>query len=636
MINFQDVRLSRGPRTLFEHASFILHRGEKLGLTGANGTGKTSLLQVIRGELQVDAGEVSVPPGLRIASVAQETDPSPRSALDFTLDGDVELRATERAIQAADAAHDGERLAAFHARYEAAGGYSAASRAAQLLDGVGFATADLTRPVADFSGGWRMRLNLTQALMCPSDLLLLDEPTNHLDLDAILWLEDWLGAYPGTLVLISHDREFLDRVVTRVAHIERESVRLYAGNYSQFEAQRAAELSVQQAMYERQQREIRHVMQFVERFRAKASKARQAQSRLKLLERMERIAPAHVDSQFTFEFLAPEKLPRPLVALEEQGAGYAEKNVLDPVSLSLAPGDRVAILGRNGAGKSTLTRLIAGELEGRGGRRVEAPDLRVGYFAQHQLEQLDTRSTAFEHVRRLGGPAFERAPEQAVRDLLAGFGFRGDRVFEPVAPFSGGEKARLVLALLVARRPNLLLLDEPTNHLDLEMRLALGMALQDYTGALVVVSHDRHLIRSIADDLWLVHDGKLGPFAGDLDDYADWLATNRIQGTSPTSRAGVQPAEARRVQKRVEAERRNRLGPLRARVRALEEEIARLGAQKIAVESALAEPGLYASDARDYLREQLDLQRRINKTLAETESQWVSASEALESADREP
>jgi len=636
MINFQDVRLRRGPRVLFEHVTFSLRRGEKLGLTGANGTGKTSLLALIRGELQVDSGELSMPPGLRIASVAQETSPSARSALDYTLDGDTRLREIERAIREADAAHDGERLASLHGRYETAGGYVAASRAGRLLDGIGFAPGDLERPVTDFSGGWRMRLNLAQALMSPSELLLLDEPTNHLDLDAILWLEGWLAAYPGTLVLISHDREFLDRVATRIAHIERGAIRLYAGNYSQFEAQRTAELAVQQSMYERQQREIRHIMQFVERFRAKNTKARQAQSRLRQLERMERIAPAHVDTQFAFEFLPPEKLPRPLLALEEQAAGYGDREVLEPMSLSLVPGDRIAILGRNGAGKSTLTRLLSGELEGRGGRRVEAPDLRIGYFAQHQLEQLDPASSPFDHLRRLGGPALARGPEQAVRDLLGGFGFRGDRVFEPVAPFSGGEKARLVLAILVARRPNLLLLDEPTNHLDLEMRLALGMALQDYTGALIVVSHDRHLIRSIADELWLVHDGQLGAFDGDLDDYASWLATTRTPGEEPAPRPGAQSAEARRTQKRVEAQRRNRLSPLRAKVRELEEELSRLGTEKQRVESALADPGIYESAARETLRQQLEQQREIDKALAQAETQWLEASETLEAANREP
>jgi len=381
--------------------------------------------------------------------------------------------------------------------------------------------------VASFSGGWRMRLSLAQALMCPSDLLLLDEPTNHLDLDAIIWLEGWLREYRGTLLVIAHDREFLDRVVSRILHLESAGARAYSGNYSSFEVQRAANLALQQSMFERQEREIRHAMQFVERFRAKASKARQAQSRLKMLERMPRIAPAHVDAPFEFTFPQPEKLPHPLLTLEEQSGGYAGRRVLSNVNLVLSPGDRVAILGRNGAGKSTLMKLLAGQVEASHGRRTEAADLAIGYFAQHQLEQLDDAMSPIEHLARHGGSYMYGAPEQDLRDHLGKFGFRGDRVFEPLAPFSGGERARLVLATLVAARPNLLLLDEPTNHLDLEMRHALGMALQDYAGALVVVSHDRHLIRSIADDLWMVADGQVGVFDGDLDDYARLLTDSR-------------------------------------------------------------------------------------------------------------
>lgn len=633
MINLQNVQLRRGGRLLFEGITFNILRGDKVGLTGANGSGKSSLLALIRGELQPDSGELSLPPGLRIASVAQETPPVLRTALEYTLDGDAELREMERELLAAEQAHDGARLGALHERYDALDGYAAPSRAAQLLDGLGFTNADLTRSVAEFSGGWRMRLNLAQALMCRSDVLLLDEPTNHLDLDAVLWLESWLASYQGTLLLISHDREFLDRVATRIAHIERLAVRVYTGNYSQFETQRAAELAAHQAMFERQQREIRHVMQFVDRFRAKATKARQAQSRLKLLERMQRIAPAHVDTQFAFEFLQPEKLPRPLLSLEDQSAGYGDTQILAGVNLVLSPGDRIAILGRNGAGKSTLTRLLAGELRATGGRRVEAVDLRVGYFAQHQLEQLDARMSPAEHLRRFA-PFFAGASEQAVRDHLAGFGFRGDRAFEPVVAFSGGERARLVLALLVGQRPNLLLLDEPTNHLDLDMRHALGMALQDFSGALLVVSHDRHLVRSIADDLWLVHEGRVGTFDGDLDDYAAWLDSTRAPRTNP---ARVAPApDARRARKRAEAELRNRLSPLRATVRALEEEIARLGDAQVEVERTLAEPALYESASREELKLRLQRREKVARAIAEAERRWLQASEALEAANREP
>lgn len=399
MLTFHNLQLRRGPRVLFEGVTFGVFRGDRVGITGANGTGKSSLLSLVRGELHPDAGEFSAPPGLRMAWVEQETSADPKPAIEYTLDGDVELRETERAIEDADRAHDGARLATLHAQYEALGGYSARSRAAQLLAGIGFAPGDIERPVAVFSGGWRVRLNLARALMCRSDLLLLDEPTNHLDLDAVLWLEQWLLAYRGTLLLIAHDREFLDRVVTRIAHIERQSIRIYTGNYSEFEAQRAAALALQQSTYERQQREIHHIEEFIERFRAKATKARQAQSRMKVLERMQRIAPAHVDGQFEFSFAEPEKLPRPLLTLEDQNAGYGERLVLKDVSLVISPGDRVALLGRNGAGKSTLTKLLAGELVARSGTRTPAADLRIGYFAQHQLEQLDPALDAFADGR---------------------------------------------------------------------------------------------------------------------------------------------------------------------------------------------------------------------------------------------
>jgi len=631
VLTFQNLQLRRGTRILFENVTFTLFRGERVGITGANGTGKTTLLSVIRGDLHPDAGEYSAPANLRMAWVEQETRTDPKSALEYTLDGDEELRATERAIVAATEGHDGAKLATLHVHYDAVGGYTAKSRAAQLLAGIGFEPADIDRPVASFSGGWRVRLNLARALMCRSDLLLLDEPTNHLDLDAVLWLERWLLAYRGTLLLISHDREFLDRVATRIAHIERQSIRTYAGNYSQFEIQRAAELAMQQSMFERQQREIRHIEHFVERFRAKASKARQAQSRLKMLERMERIAPAHVDTQFQFSFAEPEKLPRPLLTLEEQSAGYGDKIVLEDLNMVLVPGDRVALLGRNGAGKSTLTKLLAGELSGLRGERVAAADLRIGYFAQHQLEQLDPTLDAFTHVLQFGGPRFARATDQEVRDHLGGFGFRGDRVFEKVAPFSGGEKARLVLALLVAQRPNLLLLDEPTNHLDLDMRHALGMALQDYTGALVVVSHDRHLIRSIADSLWLVADQRATPFDGDLDDYAQWLERSSTPQTDEPV-ASVDSAEARKAQKRAEAERRNRLSPLRAEVRKLEEQISALESERLEVEQRLTEASLYAAASKDELKRTLERQKDIAKAVTAAETRWLTASEELEAA----
>jgi ATP-binding cassette subfamily F protein 3 len=630
MLNFQNVQLRRGTRVLFEHATFTIYRGEKVGITGANGTGKSSLLALVSGELQPESGEFGRPAQLRIASVAQETPAVEQAAIDYVLDGDIELRAVERALAGSAPAQDGAALAELHARFGSLDGYAARSRAAQLLRGVGFANDELERPVSTFSGGWRMRLNLARALMRRSDLLLLDEPTNHLDLDAVIWLESWLAAYRGTLLLIAHDREFLDAVVSRIVHLECQTVRTYPGNYSAFETQRAADLALAQALYEKQQREIHHVLQFVERFRAKASKARQAQSRLKLLERMERIAPAHVDTPFEFAFLPPEKLPRPLLRIEGRSVAFGERRVLDDVEVALAPGDRIAVLGRNGAGKSTLMKLLAGVIGGSGGRQEAAADLRVGYFAQHQLEQLDDAASAFDHLRAHGGRAMQVAPEQALRDHLGGFGFRGDRVFEPVGPFSGGERARLVLALLVAQRPNLLLLDEPTNHLDLEMRHALGMALQDYSGALVVVAHDRHLIRSVADTLWLVANGRVAPFDGDLDDYARLLAqpAAREQGASAAG------GDDRRTRKRLEAERRNQLSPLRAAVRDLEAQIAQLEQERGANDAALADGGLYLIDRRDELMRQLAKRSELTQSLAAAEARWIAACEALEEAER--
>ena len=640
MLKFADLSLRRGTRLLFSGAAFTLFRGEKVGITGENGSGKSSLLALVRGELQPEAGTFEMPDGIAVAHVAQELPVSERPAIELVLDGDAELRALERALSEAQSAGDGERLGELHARYAAAGGYEARSRAARLMHGLGFATADETRPASDFSGGWRVRLNLAQALMCRSDLLLLDEPTNHLDLDAILWLEEWLASYPGTLLLIAHDREFLDRIVDRIVHLEQGRVRAYRGNYSAFEEQRAAELAVQSALYVKQQREIAHMRSFVERFRAKATKARQAQSRLKALERLERIAPAHVESPFEFRFAAPEKLPRPLLALERQSAGYGGRGVLDAVTLSVAPGDRIALLGRNGAGKSTCMRLLAGELPASGGTRTEAEDLSIGYFAQHQLEQLHPEESALEALKRLGGVRAKRATEQELRDFLAGFGFRGDRVFEPVAPFSGGEKARLVLAATVCRAPNLLLLDEPTNHLDLEMRQALAVALQEYEGAVVLVSHDRHLLRTVSDEFHLVHGGRVTRFDGDLEDYARWLAGADGAAASGNKRleargeSAADAAPTRRQRRREEAEQRNRLSPLRAAVAQAERALESLGREHAAVREALAAPGLYAEAAKERLQELLALEARLARELAAAEALWLEHSERLEAETR--
>jgi ATP-binding cassette subfamily F protein 3 len=661
MLNFSNLSLRRGKRLLFADATFGLFRGEKVGITGENGSGKSSLLGLVRGELTPESGSFDMPSQLAIAYVSQELEASERPALDFVLDGDAELRQIEAALAAAEQADDGVLLGELHGRYAGIGGYDAASRAAQLMHGLGFASSDESRPVSAFSGGWRVRLNVAQALMCRSDLLLLDEPTNHLDLDAIVWLEGWLIAYPGTLLLISHDREFLDRVVNRVVNIEHGKARAYRGNYSSFEEQRATELSQQAALYTRQQREIRHMESFVERFRAKASKARQAQSRLKALERMQRIAPAHVDSAFEFSFARPAKLPRPLLALERQSAGYQQRVVIAGLNLTIAPGDRLALLGRNGAGKSTVMKLLAGELTALAGTRTEARDLRIGYFAQHQLEQLKVADSALQHLSDCSEALGRRAPEADLRDFLAGFGFRGDRVFEPVAPFSGGEKARLVLALLAYQRPNLLLLDEPTNHLDLEMRQALAVALQEFEGAVVLVSHDRHLLRVVADELLLVHAGTAVPFDGDLEDYARWLATSAAATPANPPAATAAAAEAsaaagaavaavatprtpaktaaapqratpedRKARKRLQAQQREALGPLRAAVAEQERELARLLATRSEIEQQLARPATALEDDRQRLKQLALRQAELSRLIQGMESAWMEAAARLE------
>jgi ATP-binding cassette, subfamily F, member 3 len=633
MLNFTDVSIRRGPRLLFSGATFSLFRGEKVAITGENGSGKSSLLSLVRGELQPDAGNFEMPAQLAIAHVSQELLASDRQAIEFVLDGDPELRAIEHAIESATAETQsddgGIRLGELYARYAAAGGYDARSRAGRLMHGLGFASSDETRAVQEFSGGWRVRLNVAQALMCRSDLLLLDEPTNHLDLDAILWLETWLREYPGTLLLIAHDREFLDRVTNRVVNLEHGMAHAYRGNYSDFEEQRAAELAEQSALFSRQQREIKHMESFVERFRAKASKARQAQSRLKALERMQRIAPAHVDSPFEFSFAQPHKLPRPLLTLEDQSAGYGDRVVLEHVKLTLSPGDRIALLGRNGAGKSTYMKLLAGELTALAGTRTEARDLRIGYFAQHQLEQLAPKESPLQNLRRVGAALAARATEQELRDFLAGFGFRGDRVFEPVGPFSGGEKARLVLALVTYLRPNLLLLDEPTNHLDLEMRQALAVALQDYAGAVVLVSHDRHLLRTVADEFYIVHQARAAAFDGDLEDYAKWLADADSAAAGPGERK-PETTDSRRQRKREEAERRNRLSPLRAALAKCEGELERLARERSRVQAALEAPDIYTDGAKERLGKLLAEQSQLARAAEKAESAWLESTESLE------
>ena len=633
MIRISNLTLARGNKRLLEDAALTVHPGHRVGLIGANGSGKSSLFALLRAEIDADVGEVSLPPSWVIAHVAQETPPVRAPAIEFVLDGDVELRAVQRALVDAEAhpGTAGEHLAELHHRYEAIDGYSARARAASLLSGLGFTSARQDDPVASFSGGWRMRLNLAQALMTRSDLLLLDEPTNHLDLDAVLWLEEWLQRYEGTLLLVTHDRDFLDAVVTSIVHLDGRKLRLYTGNYSQFEREHALALAQQQAAYAKQQRQIAHLRSYIDRFRAKATKAKQAQSRMKTLERMELIAAAHVDSPFSFAFPATEIHARQLVKLDHATLGYAGKPVVRGVDWTILPGERIGLLGPNGAGKSTLLSAIAGELPPLAGQRLTAQELRIGYFAQHQLEQLRLEESALWHLRRLE-PATR---EQELRDFLGGFDFRGERVSAPVAQFSGGEKARLTLALLVRQRPNLLLLDEPTNHLDIEMREALTEALQDYEGALIVVAHDRHLLRATADELWLVDEGALAPFNGDLDDYRDWVRARRGRDVAARSEKATDgSAPDRRAQKRSEAARRQQLAdlrkPLQHKLADVEAELHALEAEKSELETWLASADAYAESNKERLIAMLERQGDLGWQLARVEAQWLELQGKLE------
>ena len=630
MLNFSDISIRRGTRVLFEKATFNLYRGEKIGITGENGSGKSTLLALVRGEVTPETGSFDMPGNLAVAHVAQELSASGERAIEFVLDGDAELRAIEQQIAAAEAADDGHRLAELYGHYDAIGGYHARSRAATLLHGLGFSTSDEQRAVRDFSGGWRVRLNVAQALMSRSDLLLLDEPTNHLDLDAVLWLEQWLQDYRGTLLLIAHDRDFLDQICNRIVNIEQGKVDVYRGNYSAFEEARAAKLAQVQAMYVRQQREVKHIESFINRFKAQASKARQAQSRIKALERMQRIAPAHVDTEFTFSFLEPYRLPRPLLTIEDQAAGYGEVAVVGNMSFTISPGARIALLGHNGAGKSTVIKLLAGELPALSGERVEAKDLRIGYFAQHQLEQLKEGESPLQHLRAMGGPASVKATEQELRDFLGTFGFRGDRVFDAIGPFSGGEKARLVLALLSYLRPNLLLLDEPTNHLDLEMRQALARALQDYSGAVLMVSHDRHLLRTVIDEFYIVAAGRATSFDGDLDDYAKWAADNPRDAIEKTVKAIKPTAEPRATRKQADAEQRNRSSALNTELAKLDQQLAKLQQQQREIELDLSTADIYDAANKSRLRELLVQQAKLKHELDKVEANWLEVAELLQ------
>jgi ATP-binding cassette subfamily F protein 3 len=626
MLNFKNIALRRGARVLFANSSFTIHKGQKVGFTGANGAGKSSLFALVKNELHLDEGDFSMPPNLEVAHVAQETPPVTSSAIDYVIDGDQQLRELQKQLALAEQNDNGLKQAEYHATLEIIGGYSAQARASRLMNGLGFTADQEHNAVNSFSGGWRMRLNLAQALMCRSDVLLLDEPTNHLDLDAVIWLQDWLCKYAGTLLLISHDRDFLDTITDHIVHIEQNKAEIYTGNYSAFERMRAEKLSQQQSAYQKQQREIAHIQSFVDRFKAQATKARQAQSRIKALERMELIAMAHVDSPFDFSFAKPEKMPNPLLSLDKVDIGYGLNCVIKQASISISPGDRIGLLGPNGAGKSSLIKVLAGDMLSLSGKRQEAEALKIGYFAQHQLEQLQLDETPLWHLQQLN----KQATEKDLRNFLGGFDFQGDKVLDMVRPFSGGEKARLVLALLVYQNPNLLLLDEPTNHLDLEMRHALSVALQEYRGAIVVVSHDRHLLRSVTDQLLLVAGGKVHPFDGDLDDYRLWLTEQKkVDDKSDLESA---PTVSRKDQRKLDAERRLKHKPLFDALKKAEIAVEKFHNEQRQLEHQLADPDIYDDSAKMLLKQLLERKVKVDKALDEAEMAWMEAEEKIENA----
>jgi ATP-binding cassette subfamily F protein 3 len=631
MLALTNIALRRGRKVLIENASFQIHAGQRMGVIGANGSGKSSLFAMLLGELEPDDGELAIDPKDEIAHVAQESPHGSGAAVDYVMDGDRELRDVQAAIAQAEADPDKPDVHLLYERMETIDGFTAESRASRLLHGLGFAADEYTKPVKEFSGGWRMRLNLARALMCRSDILLLDEPTNHLDLPAILWLERWLKRYEGILLVVSHDRDFLDQICTRVAHIENESISLFTGNYSQFEKLRAEQLAQQQAMYLRQQKEIKHIQSYVDRFRYKASKARQAQSRIKMLERMEHIAAAHVDSPFRFHFMEPKKQPQHLLGLMDAAVGYGDDVILDKIELNLSAGDRIGLLGVNGAGKSTLVKALSTGSTLLKGERILSKDTKIGYFAQHQLELLRPEESPIDHLR-------DYAPddrEQDHRNYLGRFGFSGERIFEPVAPFSGGEKARLVLALMIRQGPNLLLLDEPTNHLDLEMRQALSIALIEYTGALVVISHDRHLLRSVCDELLIVHDGIVDRFNRSLDDYPAWLKEQEDKADQAAAKWQDAPTKSlnKKQQRQEQARLRQQLKPLHDKVREIDKALASSRSELAKLEARLADESIYTDpDRKDEVAQLVQDQATTKSTIESLEWEWLEASEKLEQA----
>ena len=626
MISLSNIELRRGIKLLLQDAELVIHPGQHIGIIGGNGTGKSSLFKLLLGQIAADAGELFIPKDWRIAHMAQELARSERSAVDYVLDGDPELRKIEAAIERALSDEDHDRLAVEYEKMDIANGFDAHSRAEQLLHGLGFHQSEVGRPVNSFSGGWRIRLNLAQSLMSPSDLLLLDEPTNHLDLDATLWLEQWLKSYPGTLLIISHDRDFIDNVVERIVHLEHQKTNCYKGNYSIFERVRSERLALQQASYEKQQKRRKDVEDFVARFRYKASKAKQAQSRLKELQRMEDSAPAHVDSPFYFNFPPPKKANGALVNISQAELGHDGKIILSHVNVDLHPGTRIGLLGPNGAGKSTLINSLTGDLDLINGVRVYGENLKVGYFAQHQLEVLDLQASPFLHIQRIS----PTATDQQIRNFLGGFDFHNDKALDPIKDFSGGEKARVALAMIVWQKPNLLLLDEPTNHLDLEMRHALTMALQGYQGALVVISHDRHLLRNTVDEFYLVAEGAVREFDGDLNDYQKWLK-NYSRVTDDISPVFIEAPVDKKLSRQESADKRKKLEPITKKIKQVESKIEKLQKSLSDIEVKLAGADIYNESNKLLLKKALAEQAEVKRNLSDHEEQWLDFQDQLES-----
>lgn len=629
MLQAINLGIRRGTKLLFEDTSFQIHPGQKVGLTGANGTGKSSLFSLILNQLHADTGDCVYPDHWVVAHVAQELADSNQPAIEFVLDGDDELRQVQQAIKTAEDHEDGIKVATLHSQLDNIDGYTANSRASQLLAGLGFAASDETRAINEFSGGWQMRLNLAKALMCRSDLLLLDEPTNHLDLDTIIWLESWLSAYRGTLLLISHDRDFLNNICTHIAHLEQQRIQLYTGNYSAFEHIRAERLANQQSQYLKQQRNIAHIESYITRFRAQATKAKQAQSRLKALERMQTIAPAHVDSPFHFSLFEPEKIPNSLLHMEGIDAGYGDSPILKNVDFQLLPGDRIGLLGPNGAGKSTLIKVLANQLKVQTGEYRLAKETKIGYFAQHQLEQLHNEHTPVEHLQQLDS----KAREADIRNYLGRFGFSNDMALSRIQNFSGGEKSRLVLAMIIYQRPNLLLLDEPTNHLDLEMREALAEALQEFSGAMVIVSHDRYLLNATCDQLLLVSRQTVSEFPLSLDEYPKWLSEHNASLTNNaiSTAKNTNPQEiSNKDRKRQEAEQRKKTAPLRNKIKQLEDTLQKVSEKQAKINTLLSDSDIYAEENKQKLQQLLLEKADLDKAHDDAELEWLDTSEELE------